>query len=161
MNPRTTGILALVAAGLGLFVYFYEIEGEVGRKAAEDDANRVHAGLDAGDIEAIAFETRDDVFARFERRGGRWWLVAPLESEADGPALDAIAGALADLPRAGTIGATEDLAGFGLGEGAERVEFRTADGTFGLRVGGTRRWAVTATSLASRTTKSPTSSAID
>ena len=28
MNPRTTGILLLVTAALGAFVYFYEIGGE-------------------------------------------------------------------------------------------------------------------------------------
>ena len=33
MNPRTTGILAVVAALLGGFIYFYEIGGEATRKS--------------------------------------------------------------------------------------------------------------------------------
>ena len=36
MNPKTTGILFLVAAALAAFVYLYEIRGEEGRRAAEE-----------------------------------------------------------------------------------------------------------------------------
>ena len=40
MSPRTTGILVLVAAALGAFVYFYEVQGRASRTEAEEPAFR-------------------------------------------------------------------------------------------------------------------------
>ena len=36
MNPRTTWILAFVAAALGAFIWLYEIRGEADRKLEEE-----------------------------------------------------------------------------------------------------------------------------
>lgn len=143
MSPRTTGWLALVALALGAFVYLYEIEGEVERKAAEDEAKRIHPGIEAEDIEAVTLTTRDGVPARFERREGRWELVTPLMAPADATALDAIASALADMPRAGTVETPADadasgeavLEPFGLGEAARTIRFEVGGGTKGIRIG--------------------------
>lgn len=137
MSPRTTAILAALALLLGAFVYLYEIEGEVERAAAEEDAKRIHTGFEAGDVEAVALVTRDGVEARFERRDGRWHVVAPVEGLADATALDAIASALAQMPREGTVSSAGDLAGFGLGPDARVVRFRAAGADRGLRVGRT------------------------
>ena len=41
MNPRTTGILVLVAAALGAFIYFYEIQGG-------DATHYLHTGVTWG-----------------------------------------------------------------------------------------------------------------
>ena len=46
MNPRTTGILFLVALLLGAFIYFYEIRGGERRQEAEAEAKRLFAGLE-------------------------------------------------------------------------------------------------------------------
>jgi hypothetical protein len=137
MSPRTTGILAVVALALGLFVYLHEIEGERSRQAARDEAAKIHAGLDADAIDALEIETLDGVAARFERRDGRWWLVAPFESRAEASALDAIASALADLPREGSVAGDRALDGFGLGEDARVVRFEVGGETRGLRIGRT------------------------
>jgi len=56
MNPRTTGLLALAAAILGGFIYFYEIGGEPARQAALDDEKRIYPGLDADDVDAIVIQ---------------------------------------------------------------------------------------------------------
>ncbi len=136
MNPRTTGLLALVACVLGAFVYLYEVEGEVGREAARAAEKRLFAGLEPEDVEALELTTSDGVAARFERRDGAWRVVSPVEGAGDAVALDAIASALVQLPRAGEVAsAPGDLAQFGLAEGAPVVRFEAKGGVHALRLG--------------------------
>ncbi len=137
MNPRTTLVLAVVAALLGAFIWLHEIGGEAARQSAEDDAKRLHPGLESSDIQALAFTTRDGVEARFERREGRWWLVAPVEAPADATALDGIAGALVNLPREGRVEEPGALEQYDLGDEARVVRFEVAGETKGLRIGRT------------------------
>ncbi len=137
MNPRTTAVLAAVALVLGVFVYFNEFEGERKRQAEADEAAKIHAGLSAGDLDAIELDTLDGVAARFERKNGRWWLVAPFEARAEATSLDAMASALVDLPREGTVAGAPALEGFGLGDDARVVLFETGGRRLGLRLGGT------------------------
>ena len=144
MSPRTTGILAVVALALGLFVWFHEIEGEAERQAVADDENKVWSGLAPGEVDAIEMTTLDGVEARFERREGRWWLVAPVLARADATALDAITNALTNLPKEGEVSGDRDPVDFDLGidpsaAGSARrlVRFEIAGETRGLRVGRT------------------------
>jgi len=137
MNPRTTLVLAVVAALLGAFIWLHEIGGEAARQSEQDDAKRLHPGIGSGDIEAIAFTTRDGVDARFERRDGRWRLVAPVDAPADPTALDAIAGALVNLPREGRVEQPGDLGQYDLGDEARVVRFEVAGETRGIRIGRT------------------------
>jgi hypothetical protein len=135
MNPRTTLVLAVIAALLGAFVWIHEIEGEADRRAAADDEKRIFSGLDSADVEALSFETQDGVDARFERRAGRWELVSPVEGPGDAVALDAIAGALANLVREGQVESPEGLAQYGLGEDTRIVRFEVGGETKGIRIG--------------------------
>lgn len=135
VNPKTTGLLALLALGLGAFVFFYEIEGDSSRRAAIEEAKKVHVGFEAAEITAVAFTTLDEIPTRFERSEGGWQLVAPIASRADGTALDAIAHALANMPREGSLEAGGSLEGFGLGEGAQTIRFEVAGEIRGLRIG--------------------------
>ena len=137
MNPRTTAVLAVVAVALGLFVYVNEFEGERKRQAAADEAAKIHGGLAAGDLDAIELETLDGVDARFERRDGRWHLVRPLDARAESSALDAMASALVDLPREGTVGSDKPVEGFGLGDAARVIRFEAGERRLGLRLGKT------------------------
>jgi len=137
MNPRSALWLGVVALALGLFVYVYEIEGERDRQAAREASSKVYAGLKSNEIEALELETLDGIAARFERRDGRWWLVEPFEARAEATALDAIASALADLPREGRVAAGRPLDGFGLGGEARVVRFEAEGEIFGLRIGRT------------------------
>ena len=50
MSPRTTGILVLVAAALGAFVYFYEVQGRASRTEAEEREKRLFADVEPADI---------------------------------------------------------------------------------------------------------------
>jgi len=135
MNPRTTAWLALVAILLGGFVYFYEIRGEMSREAARDDEMRVHSGISTDAIDSIELTTLDGRAARFERREGRWWVAAPVEDRGNPTTLDAIASALADLPRAGEVSEPGSLEEYGLGGAARVVRFDVGGETKGLRVG--------------------------
>jgi hypothetical protein len=135
VNPRSTGILALVALALGAFIWFYEIEGEEGRKSAEEAEKHLFADLEAEAIEWLAFETTDGASVRVERRDDRWRLVEPLDFPADTVAVDAMAGALADLAHEQAIESGQALEVYGLGPGARRVEFGTASGSHALRIG--------------------------
>ena len=136
MNPRTTGLLALVACLLGTFVYLYEIEGQDGREAVLESEKRLFPGVEASSVDSLELTTNDGEAARFERREGVWRVVSPVEGAGDAVALDAIAGALSQLARAGSVKtAPGDLAQFGLGDAAQIVRFE-ADGTgHALRVG--------------------------
>jgi hypothetical protein len=135
MNPRTTGLLALAAAILGGFIYFYEIEGETARQAARDDEQRIHPGLNGEDVDAIELTTTGGTDARFERRDGRWRVVSPVSARGDATALDAIAHALTSLPREGVVDAPGDLDQYGLGANASRVGFSAGGASMGLRIG--------------------------
>ncbi|MEM9174632.1 MAG: DUF4340 domain-containing protein [Myxococcota bacterium] len=144
MNPRTTGILAVVALFLGLFVWFHEIEGDAAREAVAEAEKQVFTGFDAAAIDAVSLTTLDGVEARFERREGRWWLVSPILARADATALDAITNALSNLPREGRVSGDRAPAAFGLGvdragEGFARriIRFEVAGEARGLRVGRT------------------------
>ncbi|HEB90480.1 MAG TPA: DUF4340 domain-containing protein [Deltaproteobacteria bacterium] len=136
MNPRTTAILAVLALVLGAFVYFHEIGGEAERKAAQENEERIHPGLDQDDVEAIELTTRDGIAARFERHDGSWALVSPVEGPADSVALDAMAHALTTLQRMGSVAEPGDLAQYGLDEGARIVRFEIGGTSRGLRIGG-------------------------
>ncbi len=144
MSPRTTGILAVVALALGLFVWLHEIEGEAERRAAAEEESRVFRGIAAEEVDAVELVTLDGFEARFERRDGRWWLVEPVLARADATALDAITNALANLPTEGRVEGDRDPLDFDLGPdpaapgGARRlVRFEVAGETRGLRVGRT------------------------
>jgi hypothetical protein len=135
MNPRTTGLLALVAVILGGFIYFYEIGGESARQALRDDEKRIYPGLEADQIDAIELTTEEGIEARFERREGRWSVVSPISGRADGTALDAMSAALSGLSRKGGVASPDGLSQFGLGEEARTVYFEVAGESKGLRVG--------------------------
>jgi hypothetical protein len=135
MNPRSTGILAIVAVALGAFVYFYEIGGEVDRKAAEEAGRRVVGGLEAESIEAIELESQDGIPARFVLEDGVWELVQPIEAPADATALDAMTSVLSQLAREGRVDAPGPFEEYGLGENARTIRFEVGGEVRGLRVG--------------------------
>ncbi len=137
MNPRTTGILALIALLLGGFVYFYEIRGGERREEAAAEAKRLFAGVEATGIEWLELRTSDDRDARLERVDGAWRLVEPLSFPADPLAADGVAEALAALTSDGVIEDPRDLEIYGLGDTAQRLRFGAeGDEAVAVRVGG-------------------------
>lgn len=136
MNPRTTGLLALVALVLGAFVYFHEIAGEGEREAAKEAEKRLFPDVEASAIDSVELTTKDGVSARFERREGAWKVVSPVDGPGDATALDGLASAVATLPRAGTVkSAPGDLGQFGLGPEAQVLRFGVGDEAHALKIG--------------------------
>ena len=100
MNPRITGILFLIAAALGAFVYFYEIRGEEGRLEAEARQKRLFPDVEDEAVEWLALTTSDGRPVRAERREKGWQIVEPLVFPGDEFALDGMASALAQIASA-------------------------------------------------------------
>jgi hypothetical protein len=135
VNPRTTGILFLVAAALAAFVYFYEIRGEEGRRAAEGAEKRIFGGFEGDDVEAIALITSDGKSVRAERRGDGWELVSPLVFPADEFALDAMAAALAQITGENAIENPQPASVYGLDADEREVRFWVRGEEHALRIG--------------------------
>jgi hypothetical protein len=135
VNPKTTGILFLLAAALGAFVYFYEIRGEEGRRDAEEAEKRLFAGLEAEDVEAIAITSGDGASVRAERRDGRWEIVEPLVFPGDAFALDAMASALAQVTSETAIEDPQVASVYGLDADEREVRFSASGEERALRVG--------------------------
>ena len=135
MNPRTTGILFLIAAALGAFVWFYEIRGEAGRKDAETAAKRLFPGIEASAVEQIELTTSDGQRARLERQAGDWRVSLPLAAPADGFVADAIAAALTQLGSEAVYAEPQPLAVYGLDDAGRDLRFRAGGADHVLRLG--------------------------
>jgi hypothetical protein len=135
VNPRTTGILFLVAAALGAFVYFYEVRGGPEREEAERQAKRLFPGIEAGDVESISVTTTDGKEARVARVEGAWRVLAPIDFPGDPTALDGMANALASLESETVLEEPQPLAVYGLVEPARTVRFVAKGEEKSLRVG--------------------------
>jgi hypothetical protein len=135
MNPRTTGILLLVAAALGAFVWLYEIRGGDERAEAEAREKRLFAGFEPEDVAWLAFTTEDGVAVRAERRAGTWQIVEPLAFPGDPFAFDGIAAALAQVESQAVYETPQPLEVYGLDDAARDVRFGAGDAEHSLRTG--------------------------
>lgn len=135
MNPRSTGILALVALALAAFVYFYEIGGEKDRREAADREKRLFTGVEAEDIEWIALTTSDAAEVRVERRGDAWSLTEPLEFPADGFAIEGMASNLASATSESVFEEPQPLGEYGLDQESGVVRFGAGGKARGVRFG--------------------------
>jgi hypothetical protein len=135
MNPRTTGILFLVALALGAFVWFYEIEGEEARQEAKAAEKRLFPGIESADVDEIALTTRDGTTVRLRRGDDGWSLVEPLAFPADAFATDGIASNLADLSSVAVLENPQPLEEYGLADGARVVRFHAGGEEHVLRLG--------------------------
>jgi hypothetical protein len=135
MYPRTTGLLFLVAAALGAFVWFYEIQGGEARKAGEDAAKRLFPGVESESVEWIALTTADGHAARVERQQGGWRLVEPLSFRADAFAVDGIAASLAQLASETSYPDPQPPEVYGLGDGAREIRFAAGGKEHRVRIG--------------------------
>jgi hypothetical protein len=135
VNPKTTGILFLIAAALAAFVYFYELGGESDRQAAEEAEKRLFPGLEPEDVSAIELTASDGVALRAERRGGGWRLVEPLDFAGAAGSFDAMASALVQTTGETAIDDSQAAAVYGLDADERVVRFTAGDAEHALRVG--------------------------
>ena len=135
MKPRTAGILFLLAAALGAFVWFYEIRGEAGRKDSEAAAKRLFPGIESSAVEQIELTTREGRRARLERRETGWQVALPLAAQADAFVADAIASALAQLGSESVYDTPQPLAVYGLEDAGRDLRFHAGGADHALRLG--------------------------
>ena len=134
MNPRTTAVLLGVATLLGLFVYFYQIRGEEGRREAETATRRIFPGIAADDIEAIWYDAGDSL-ARADRSDSGWRLVSPIEFPADDAVVDGMASAFAQMTYESEIEHPQPPEVYGLGPESPVIWFSVGGEDRGLRLG--------------------------
>lgn len=135
MNPKTTGVLFLVAVALASFVYFYEIEGEEGRRTAEEQAKRLFPDFAPEDVSAVELTASDGAAVRAERRDDRWQLVAPLAFPADSATFDSMAAALAQIIGETAIEDPQGATVYGLDADEREVRFVANEREHALRIG--------------------------
>jgi hypothetical protein len=149
VNPRTTGILFVLAAVLGLFVYFYEIGGEAGREADEEATKRLFPGFEAAEIDQLEFTTSDGALVQVERfkhsdsdsghgKGDvadAWSLTVPVAFPGDALALDGMAAALASMKSESVFDTPQALDVYALGPQAAELHFQVGDARHTLRLG--------------------------
>jgi len=135
MNPRNTGILLLLAAALGAFIYFYEIRGAESRREAAEREKRLFAGVEQSAIEWIALAPPGRPPARVERREGAWRMVEPVDFPADAFSADNLASTLATLGSESVLEEPGPPDEYGLGDGARVVRFSVGGKEHELRLG--------------------------
>jgi hypothetical protein len=134
MNPRNTGILALLAAALGAFLWFYEIRGAEERSRAEEAEKRVFPAVESDGVAWLSLWTTDGQAARIERTDSGWQLSEPVAFPADTLAVDGMAQALADLVSEAVFDEPESLDNYGL-DVEPGLRFGFGDQEYGLRIG--------------------------
>lgn len=135
MSPRTSVILVAVAVLFGAAVLFFERPGE---EAAQEGRRRVFAGLAAepSRVSSIALTTDEGAKVRLERRGGRWWVVEPIEAPANDEVVESLAETLVQMESEAVIASPQAPPVYGLDDESRIVRFVVDGAQRGLRLGG-------------------------
>ncbi|MGD9781322.1 MAG: DUF4340 domain-containing protein [Kiritimatiellia bacterium] len=96
MNFRLTGILALVAAGLGLLIAFWDRDDDTAR-ARMERARRAFR-FEPARVDRLRIES-GDLSIECRLHGRQWHLVRPMDARADSIAIERLLDALQELPR--------------------------------------------------------------
>lgn len=133
MNFRLPGILALVAAFLGLLILFWDQDDDTARARLEQ-ARRAFR-FDPARIDRLLIES-GDLSIECRLKGRQWHLVRPLAARADPVAIERLLGALQELPRGDIIlpprRADDAYAPYGLDE--PRASLSIIEGTVTNRI---------------------------
>lgn len=100
MNFRLTGLLAILAAALGLLILFWDQDDDTARARLE--LARRAFRFDPARVDRLQIEA-DDFSIECQLRGRQWHLVRPIAARADPVAIERLLGALQELPRGNII----------------------------------------------------------
>lgn len=100
VNFRLTGILALVAAGLGLLIAFWDRDDDTAR-ARMERARRAFR-FEPDRVDRLRIEA-GDLSIECRLHGRQWHLVRPMDARADSIAIERLLDALQELPRGDII----------------------------------------------------------
>jgi hypothetical protein len=132
MIKKTTLLVLVCAAALGAGVYYFDWKkGDEAKPAA--DPSKPAFSIQASDIVSFTIahpaQSAEPPF-RFERRGGTWRIVQPIETDADQSAAEGIVDQLAAARVSQTeSGSADRRKAFGLDPPQTSVEFQLANGS--------------------------------
>ena len=130
MRFRSTLIVALVALGLGAFLYFYEIKGEKKREEAREKAKKLFL-FEEDEVQKITL-VRDDTTRIVVERGedGLWHIAEPIKTDADQDAIGRLLDTMRDATRERVVAdSASDLGKFGLEHPKVKVAIALEDTT--------------------------------
>ncbi len=130
MNGLKTLLALSLAGALGLFYWFYEIQGESLRESAKLDLKRIFAFAQKEPLAELQWQSPETGLVRLEAKQGTWSLLSPFKSAVDEAQLIA----LLDQVKALTLDeildeAPTDYAAFGLSPSARIFTVRSASGS--------------------------------
>ncbi len=137
MKAKSLVILAGAVLILGAFIWFFERNQMTTEEARTHEA-RIFGGLEKEAIVALDITNSYGTFS-FHRRDGEWRIAAPVETDADQTAVDAVLRTLIELDSDRTLGADEvDPKAYGLDNPEATVTLGMTGGrTHTLNVGNT------------------------
>lgn len=142
MIKTTTLLVLLGALLLGAAVYFFDVkrgEKEKEKASAEDSKSAflIGSGADIKSLTITRAAAAGEPSIRLEKRDGSWWIVAPLQADANDQIVQRIADGIATPHVAQTEpGAPDRLKAYGLDPPAVSIDFQLQDGSkHSLRLG--------------------------
>ncbi len=139
MNFKTTFLLLIVLAGLGVYIYFSKT-GSSSDQAKSDDQSttneRAVFDVKPEDLVKITITPSDGKPTVLQKTLAQWKLIQPVSANADAFAVDTLARALTGLKSHGTVAeSSANASAIGLASPHYQVEFATKDKTYKISVG--------------------------
>ena len=131
MLKRSTLVVLVVAIALGAAVYYFDWKKGSETKPVADKTKPAFS-LQASDIVSFTVAhpaQADDKPIKFQKQGGNWHIVQPVDTQADQPSADGIVDQLASARVAQTEPGTPDrLKAYGLDPAQASIDFQLAGG---------------------------------
>jgi hypothetical protein len=125
---RSTLILLLIAAALGVAVYFLEIKKGSTAPTATTDTSKSLFTFSSTDIASISI-ARSGQNVTIENQSGKWAITQPVTAPADQSAVNALAGSIASSRVSRTLNASaEDVKSYGLEQASVTVDIKLKSG---------------------------------
>jgi hypothetical protein len=129
VTMKKTLILIMIAAAVGLYLYFYEIKGGEERQRMKELSERL-IDLNADSVDTVAIHSAKGDFLFRKENNNAWKIVKPVETQGDKTAISSFVRELVNVKkkRSFTLKPNE-LAQFGLSdEKAVKIELRDSYG---------------------------------
>jgi hypothetical protein len=138
MRFKGTFVLLVLCAGLGAFLYFYEIKGGEKREKAKQE-EKVVWKIPNDDVQQVDIITPALHIAALRSADKQWKITEPRPLEADTDEWNRLLGSACDISREDIVEENAaDLAPFGLAPAQTTVALKTKDGKIHeIRFGGT------------------------
>jgi hypothetical protein len=125
---RSTLILLLIAALLGVGVYYLEIKKGSSTPAAKTDTSKALFSFASGDIASITI-ARLGQSVTIENQSGKWAITQPVTAPADESTVNALTGSIASSRVSRTLSASaDDVKSYGLEQPAVTVDIKLKSG---------------------------------